>query len=100
MNCLRVTQMKKRNAERSTLGAFVTLPIEKELADGNGAGRARVIERLQREIDRLTQASADMPPMLSDRQNLLAECLRVARRVVERGESLDNARSKTQENES
>jgi hypothetical protein len=92
--------MKKRNAERSTLGAFVTLPIEQELAAADGAGRARVIDRIEREMERLNAASADLLPALRHRQNLLTECLRVARRVVERGEGFDNARSQQQENKS
>ncbi len=76
--------MKNRDAERSTLGMVATLPLEAKLNAGGSAARAELIEILTREIAHQMQTEGGDEPREVWRRKLLVECLRVARRVVER----------------
>ncbi|ASL42900.1 hypothetical protein bAD24_I05370 [Burkholderia sp. AD24] len=86
--------MPPKNAGKSTLGAFGDLPIEDQLAEGGGEGRAMIVARLTAEIDCLTDAMPNASLALRKELVLLVECLRAARQVVERSASFVNARSK------
>ncbi|SAL26781.1 hypothetical protein AWB67_01101 [Caballeronia terrestris] len=82
-------------AGRSTLGAFVVLPLEQQLNDP--AGRSAIAERLTRDFERMRRAclaAAQRGNYAEHRKlNLLVECLSAARRVVERSASFENAPS-------
>lgn len=85
--------MPPKTAGKSTLGSFGDLPLEAQLAERDGAGRAAIVARLTEEIERLSDAVINASPALRKELILLVECLRAARQVVERSGSFVNARS-------
>ncbi|WGS51079.1 hypothetical protein LFL96_06135 [Paraburkholderia sp. D15] len=87
--------MPPKAAGKSTLGSCGDLPLEAQLAEGGGAGRAAIVARLTEEMERLSAALANAPPDAHKEGMLLVECLRAARRVVERSASFVNARGKS-----
>lgn len=86
--------MPPRAAGKSTLGACADLPLEAQLAERDGTGRAQIAGRLSDEIDRMNEALASASPAGRKELILLVECLRAARQVVERSASFVNARDK------
>lgn len=86
--------MRPQTAGKSTLGSCGDLPLEAQLAEGGGAGRMEIAARLTAEMERLGAALANAPPDVCKEGMLLVECLRAARRVVERSVSFINARDK------
>lgn len=86
--------MRPQAAGKSTLGSCADLPLEAQLAEGGGAGRAAIVARLTAEIEQLSAALANAPLDARNEGMLLVECLRAARRVVERSASFVNTRGK------
>jgi hypothetical protein len=84
--------MPPKNANKSPLGAFADLPLDAQLAEPGGAGRATIEAQLTAEIGRLNDALASASPAAKKELILLVECLRAARQVVERSASFINAR--------
>lgn len=89
--------MPPEAAGKSTLGACADLPLEAELAEAGGAGRAALAARLTDEIGRVSHALSGAPPARQKELTLLVECLRAARHVVERSASFTNARDRIKE---
>jgi hypothetical protein len=85
--------MRRKTVSKSTLGAIVDLPLEAQLAEAGGAGRAAIAAKLSVEIDRMNSALATASPVVQKELTLLVECLRAARQVVERSASFRNARN-------
>jgi hypothetical protein len=84
--------MPGKTAGKSTLGACADLPLEAQLAEAGGAGRASIAARLSAEIERMNSALPAALPAVRKELILLVECLRAARQVVERSASFTNAR--------
>jgi len=85
--------MDKKSVAKSMLGGCTDLPIEAQLAEGGGAGRATIEARLTAEIERVNDALLIATPVVKKELILLVECLRAARQVVERSVSFRNARN-------
>lgn len=84
--------MPPETASKSTLGACADLPLEAQLDEDGGAGRAAIAARLTDEIVAMSGALLTASPELKKELTLLVECLRAARQVVERSISFKNAR--------
>ncbi|WP_144142598.1 hypothetical protein [Paraburkholderia sp. BCC1884] len=86
--------MPPQAAGEGALDASHEASLEARLAEGGAAGRAAIVARLGGEIEHLNRSWANASPDRRRELILLVECLRAARRVVERSASFVNARGK------